>query len=152
MRRVFVPAALAIALLAPAVSASPAGASGGTPKEVAAINRAYHQGVADRDAGAIARLYAPNAKYIAPASDPISGRTAIRKHLKTLFTEGLCGFRVDQTSLTVDGRLAVGYGTYATRLCQQGASQTLRGSYVLVYQRQPGGALKILYDIFNAVP
>ena len=152
MRRLLIPAALAVAIALVPASATSASTKKKVAREVAHINRAYHQRVADGDAGAVARLYARNAKFIVPDSPPASGRKAIRRHLNVLIERGLCGFRIHQRRLTISGREATGYGTYTAKVCfNGGTSQKGHGYYVLTYQRQGNGSLKILYDIFNAV-
>ena len=43
-------------------------------------------------------------------------------------------------------------GTYTTQICAADGTKTLGGTYVLVYQRQRDGTMKIRYDSFNSVP
>jgi ketosteroid isomerase-like protein len=149
-RWLLVVAAIAVALVA--VESALSRGDGRVPGEVAAINRAYHQAVADADPQAVAGLYARNARYVASTSPPLRGRDAIEEHFVDLFADGLCAFSIGQDRLDVAGRLAVGYGTYSTSICEGGSTRDFGGYYVLVYQRQRDGSLGIKYDIFNAVP
>jgi ketosteroid isomerase-like protein len=131
--------------------AASADAKPNVAKEVAKINSAYHDAVAKRDSKAVANLYAPNARFVSPAIPPVKGRAAIKKHIEDLFAKGLCSFTITQSELTIRGDVAIGFGVYTERVCGAIPSSG-GGAYVLMYQRQKSGALKIRYDIFNATP
>lgn len=142
--------ATAAALTALAGLATTAEARPNVRKEVAAINSAYHDAVAKRDLNAVANLYAPNARLISNAA-PVKGRAAIKEHIGELFARGLCAFTIKQSELTVTGKVAIGSGLYTEKVCTTPPVNG-KGYYVLVYERQRSGSLKIRYDIFNQVP
>lgn len=119
--------------------------------EVRQVARAYHDAVANQDADAVADLYLPDAWFLASTSPPVHGRAAIRAHFETSFAAGLCGFTLMSRSVHTGGALVVDFGRYSDSVCSgDTVVKTTQGSYVLVYQRQRGGGLKIRYDIFTA--
>jgi ketosteroid isomerase-like protein len=124
---------------------------GNVLKLVRRANLAYHNAVAARDAGAVARLYTKDGWYLAENRPPIRGRAAIEQHFESLFGLGLCSFTLSTKAVDSGGKLVVAYGSYVTGICPPGGQPfEISGKYVLVYQRRPNAKLQIQYDSFSA--
>jgi ketosteroid isomerase-like protein len=94
-------------------------------------------------------FYADGASVLAPGAPLATGKDAIQKAWAGLM--GTPGFALtfDPAKIEVSrgGDLAYELGDYQlTTNDKQGKPQTLRGKYVVVWGKQPGGAWKALVD------
>jgi len=122
-----------------------------TVVEVDAIAQAFHDGVANRDATALASLYAENGKFLPPGMEPCEGRAQIQSAMQLLLDMGARSLDIEPLDVRETDNLAIEYGRYALRIEPEGnEAVTDVGKYLVVHERQAGGVTKIVYDIFNS--
>ncbi len=122
-----------------------------TVTDVKGVARAFHDGVASRDAAALAGLYAENGKFLPPGMEPCEGRAQIQSAMQQLIDMGARSLDVEPLDVRETGSLTVEYGRYTLRIEPEGhAAVTDVGKYLVVHERQADGRAKIVYDIFNS--
>jgi uncharacterized protein (TIGR02246 family) len=122
-----------------------------TVVEVGAVAQAFHDGVANRDAAALASLYAEDGKFLPPGIEPCEGRAQIQSAMQLLLDMGVRSLDVEPLDVRETGNLMVEYGRYTLRIEPEGnPAVTDVGKYLVVHERQAGGSTKIVYDIFNS--
>jgi uncharacterized protein (TIGR02246 family) len=123
-----------------------------TVAEVEAVAQAWADGVANKDAAAIARLYADDAKFLAPNAEPVEGRAAIEEAVSGMMTQlGAKSIKIEPVEVKEGGDLTVEYGRYTLEMEPEGAdSITDVGKYIIVHEITDDGSPKIVLDIFNS--
>jgi ketosteroid isomerase-like protein len=121
------------------------------PEEIVSQGRtAFIAAISSRRADAVAALYAPGARLLAPTAEVIEGRAAIEAYWQIGLESGLQG--VDLEPLDVQSRDGALYeiGRYAVRVVPtEGGAVTERGTYLLVHSRQADGAWRCAVATFN---
>jgi uncharacterized protein (TIGR02246 family) len=114
----------------------------------AAWDKAWNAGDADK----LASLYTDDAIAMGPNQPARVGKEAIRGSCRKYFAQ----FSEENRSLVEDvrisGNLAVARGTQETRTISKAGGDSFedRAKWVSVFQRQPDGSWKILWEIFNS--
>jgi uncharacterized protein (TIGR02246 family) len=122
-----------------------------TVAEVNAVARAFHDGVASQDAGALASLYAEDGKFLPPGMEPCEGRSAIQAAMQQLLDMGARSLDVEPLDVREAGDMTIEYGRYTLGIEPEGAvAVTDVGKYVVVHEAQQDGSTKIVLDIFNS--
>ena len=122
-----------------------------TVAEVDAVAEAFHEGVANRDASALASLYADDGRFLPPGIEPCEGRTEIRAAMQALLDMGVSSLDVEPLDVRDAGDTTIEYGRYALGLEAPGGESMMQvGKYVVVHELQDDGSTKIAFDIFNA--
>jgi uncharacterized protein (TIGR02246 family) len=122
-----------------------------TVAEVNAVAQAFHDGVANQDAGALASLYAEDAKFLPPNMEPSEGRAAIEAAMRQLLDMGARSLDVEPLDVRQAGDVTIEYGRYTLGIEPEGAGTTTDvGKYVVVHEAQGDGSTKIVLDIFNS--
>jgi uncharacterized protein (TIGR02246 family) len=122
-----------------------------TVSEVNAVAQAFHEGVAKRDAAALASLYAENARFLPPGMEPCEGRAQTQSAMQQLLDMGASALDLEPLEVREAGDLMIEYGRYTLRIEPAGhEAMTDFGKYIVVHERQADGSAKILYDIFNS--
>jgi ketosteroid isomerase-like protein len=122
-----------------------------TVSEVTAVAQAFHDGVANRDAAALASLYAENARFLPPGLEPCEGRAQTQSAMQLLLDMGARSLDVEPLEVREAGNLTIEYGRYRLEIEPEGsAAVTDVGKYLVVHERQADGSMKIAYDIFNS--
>jgi uncharacterized protein (TIGR02246 family) len=122
-----------------------------TVAEVSSIAQAFHEGVANRDAGAVAALYADDATFMPPNFEPCEGREAIHGWLQQMLAAGVTSLDIEPQDIREAGDLTVEYGRYTLGIEPEGAeAMTDVGTYIVVHESQDDGSTRIVYDIFNS--
>lgn len=131
-------------------NAQPTGGSM-TVSEVGAVGQAFHDGVANRDAAALASLYAENARFLPPGMEPCEGRAQTQSAMQQLLDMGARSLDLEPLEVRESDDLTVEYGRYTLRIEPQGnQAVTDVGKYIVIHERQSDGSTKIVYDIFNS--
>jgi ketosteroid isomerase-like protein len=105
-----------------------------------AWNEAFNRG----DAGAVAALYAENARLLPPTHEVIEGRQAIGAFWDGLLKIGVTDHRLELITAEGDQRGAVGAAKWSARgKGDDGSKQTFGGSVLHVFERQQDGGLKL---------
>ncbi|HEX6523483.1 MAG TPA: DUF4440 domain-containing protein [Streptosporangiaceae bacterium] len=122
-----------------------------TVSEVGAVGQAFHDGVANRDAAALASLYAENARFLPPGMEPCEGRAQTQSAMQQLLDMGARSLDLEPLEVRESDDLTVEYGRYTLRIEPQGnQAVTDVGKYIVIHERQSDGSTKIVYDIFNS--
>jgi uncharacterized protein (TIGR02246 family) len=121
-----------------------------TVAEVNAVAKAFHDGVANRDAAALAGLYAEQGRFLPPGMEPCEGHAEIQAAMQQLLDMGASSLDVEPLDVREAGDLTIEYGRYTLGIEPEGAAaMTQVGKYVVVHEAQPDGSTKIAFDIFN---
>jgi ketosteroid isomerase-like protein len=121
-----------------------------TVAEVDAVAQAFHDGVANRDAAAIASLYHEDGKFLPPNMPPAEGTAAIQDACQILLDMGASRLDIEPLAVHEAGDLTVEYGRFTLAVEPPGGEpMTDEGKYVVVHETREGET-KILYDCFNS--
>lgn len=102
----------------------------------------------------ILKTYAVDAVFLQPNGDRISGAAALR----ALFQNIMATFNSDLTlhskNLEASGDLAYDSGEFEETLTNvaTGAKISSKGSYVIIFKRQPGGSWQIVQHVWTGTP
>lgn len=119
--------------------------------EINALAQAFHDGVANRDAEALASLYADTGRFLPPGMEPSQGQGEIRAALQQLLDMGASSLDIEPLDVREAGNVTIEYGRYTLGIePPDGESMTQVGKYVVVHEAQADGSTKIAFDIFNA--
>lgn len=122
-----------------------------TVAEVDAVAQAFHDGVANRDAEALASLYHEDARFLPPNMEPAEGRPAIRAALQQLLDMGARSLDIEPIDVREAGDLTIEYGRFTLGIEPEGGeAMTDVGKYVVVHETRDDGSTKILLDCFNS--
>jgi uncharacterized protein (TIGR02246 family) len=121
-----------------------------TVAEVNAVAQAFHDGVANRDAVALANLYADQGRFLPRGMEPCEGREEIQAAMQQLLDMGASSLDVEPLDVREAGNFTIEYGRYTLGIEPEGADpMTQVGKYVVVHEAQADGSAKIAFDIFN---
>jgi uncharacterized protein (TIGR02246 family) len=122
-----------------------------TVAEVNVVAQAFHDGVANRDAAALASLYGDNGRFLVPGMEPCEGRGEIQDAMQQLLDMGASSLDLQPLEVREAGGLTIEYGRYALGIEPEGAEPVTQvGKYLVVHEPQADGSTKIAFDIFNA--
>jgi len=109
--------------------------------ELAAFNRSYSEAHASQDFDRIASLYSDEAVFVSSGRPLIRGRSAIASMLLEPPESEMVPIVFEAGDVWESGDLVIDVGTYVVS-----GQQEHRGKYVVVYQRQADGSLRLLVD------
>lgn len=109
--------------------------------ELDAINAGFGEAFATQDAERLAAFYADDARLLFHGQPTIRGRAAVDTVFRDAVSGGPATMRFVTDEVIADGSLVVDIGRIV------GATGESR--YVVVYQRQPDGSLRIAVDATN---
>jgi uncharacterized protein (TIGR02246 family) len=122
-----------------------------TVAEVNAVAQAFHDGVANQDAAALASLYHDDARFLPPNMEPAEGRAAIEAAMQQLLGMGARSLEIEPIDLREAGDLTIEYGRYTLGIeVEGGEPMTDVGKYVVIHETRGDGSTKILLDCFNS--
>jgi ketosteroid isomerase-like protein len=140
-------------ILAPTFS--PAAASrASTLETLSKIREDWVQDLRTKQLDPILKFYAPDAVFLQPTGERITGSAALR----TLFQSIMATFDSDLTlhsqNLEASGDLAYDSGDFQETLTTiaTGAKITAKGSYIIIYKRQPKGSWQIVQHVWTGTP
>jgi uncharacterized protein (TIGR02246 family) len=112
--------------------------------EVDAVAQAFHDGVANRDAAALASLYAHGGRFLPRGMEPCAGRTEIRTAMQQLLDMDATSLDIEPLEVREAGELTIEYGRYTLGIEPEGAPPVRQvGKYVVVHEPQADGSMKI---------
>jgi ketosteroid isomerase-like protein len=106
--------------------------------ELDAINAGFGEALATQDAQRLSAFYADDARLLFDGQPIIRGRAAVDTVMREMVGGGPGTQRFQTDEVIVDGSLVIDIGRITTATAQY--------KYVVVYQRQPDGSLKIVVD------
>jgi uncharacterized protein (TIGR02246 family) len=119
--------------------------------EVNTVAQAFHDGVANQDATALASLYHDDARLLPPNMEPAEGRQAIRAAMQQLLDLGVRSLDVEPIDVRAAEDLTIEYGRYTLGVeAEGGQAMTDVGRYIVVHETREDGSTKILLDCFNS--
>jgi uncharacterized protein (TIGR02246 family) len=119
--------------------------------EVDAVAQAFHDGVANQDAVALATLYAESGRFLPAGMEPCEGRAEIQAAMQQLLDMGARSLDVEPLDVREAGDMTIEYGRYTLGIEPEGADAVTEiGKYVVVHETQQDGTTKIVLDIFNS--
>jgi uncharacterized protein (TIGR02246 family) len=122
-----------------------------TVAEVNAVAQAFHDGVASRDAAALASLYSEEGRFLPPNMEPCEGPAAIQAAMQGLLDMGARSLDIEPIDVREAGDMTIEYGRYELGIEPEGAERvTDVGKYIVVHESQDHGSTKIVLDIFNS--
>ncbi len=143
------------AILAPTFSlAATAASQTSTLVTLGKIRDAWVQDLRTKQLEPILKFYAPDAAFLQPSGERLIGSAALR----TLFVTVMSTFNSDLTlhsqNLEASGDLAYDSGDFQESLTTiaTGAKITSKGSYILIFKRQPNGTWLIVQQVFTGTP
>lgn len=145
------PILLLAAVVAAACATTPRVDVASEESAIRAVNRRMEQGVASRNADAIAQLYATDAVFMAPNAPAARGQSAIRGMWAEFLTAPNIALSLTPTKIDVanSGELATDVGNYTLSYTGDQGPVTDRGKYMVQF-RKVGSEWKIAHDIFNS--
>jgi uncharacterized protein (TIGR02246 family) len=121
-----------------------------TVAEVNAVTQAFHDGVANQDAGALASLYHDDARFLPPNMEPAEDRQAIQAAMQQLLDMGARSLDIEPIDVRETGNLTIEYGRYTLGIEPEGGkAMTDVGKYIVVHETR-GDETRILLDCFNS--
>jgi ketosteroid isomerase-like protein len=135
-------------------AATAAGPEASTLATLTKIREAWVQDLRTKQLERILTFYAPNAAFLQPNGERITGSAALR----TLFQNIMATFNSDLTlssnNLDTSGDLAYDSGDFEETLTNiaSGAKISSKGSYVIIYKRQANGSWLIVQHVWTGIP
>jgi len=110
--------------------------------ELDAINAGFGEAFATQDAERLATFYGDEARLLFHGQPIVRGRPAVDAALRGMVAGGPATLRFVSDEVIADGSLVVDIGRII--------GPTGQSKYVVVYQRQPDGSLRIAVDAANS--
>ena len=143
------------ALLAPTLlSNAQSGPEGKALAALAGIRDAWVQDLHDKKLEPILKFYAPDAAFLQPSGDRITGATALRDLFQNIMTAFDSSLTLRSLKLETSGDLAYDSGEFVETLTNiaSGAKISSKGSYIIIYKRQAGGEWQIVQHVWTGTP
>jgi uncharacterized protein (TIGR02246 family) len=118
--------------------------------EILAIAQAWEKCANARDARGIAALYTENATLLPPGQPAITGRQNIQGFWQGFFDAGASDAKLKSIQISGSGDLAYEVGEFSAMMPQpSGGTAPGTGKYLVVFERQQDGTLKMVADMFS---
>jgi ketosteroid isomerase-like protein len=148
----------AIALLACATIVAPV-LSAASPKastldSLAKIREAWVQDLRTKQIEPILKFYAPDAVFLQPTGERITGSAALRTLFQTIMATFNSDLTLHSQNFETSGDLAYDSGDFQESLTTiaTGARITSKGNYVIIFKRQPNGSWQIVQQVWTGTP
>ena len=142
-------AAMAMTLAGCQQAAAPADTAA-IEEQIKKIEAEWNHAYAQRDAAALATMYADDAAIANPDSDLVSGKVAIGEALKGFASDPnlRVEFRSDRVQVAGSGDLAYSRGRYTMTMTDPRTKGplTTKGNYLTVWRKQADGGWKAVED------
>ena len=149
----------AIAFLAVAailtLAFSPAAApQASTIVALAKIREAWVLDLRTKQLEPILKFYAPDAAFLQPTGERITGSAALRTLFQTIMATFNSDLTLQSQNLETSGDLAYDSGDFQETLTTiaTGAKITTKGSYIIIFKRQPNGSWQIVQHVWTGTP
>jgi ketosteroid isomerase-like protein len=139
-------------IFAPTFSAAAPQAS--TIVTLARIREAWVQDLRNKQLEPILKFYAPDAVFLLPNGERITGSAALRNLFQTIMATFHSDLTLHSQSLETSGDLAYDSGDFQETLTTiaTGAKISSKGSYMIIYKRQPNGSWQIVQHVWTGTP
>jgi ketosteroid isomerase-like protein len=127
---------------------------GKTLATLAEMREAWVKDLHDKKLEPILKFYAPDAAFLQPNGDRIIGTSALRNLFQNIMATFDSNLSLRSLSLETSGDLAYDSGEFVETLrnIATGAQMSSKGSYIIIYKRQAGGAWQIVQHVWTGTP
>ena len=135
----------------PSASAAP---QASTLVTLAKIREAWVQDLRAKQLEPILKFYAPDAVFLQPTGERITGSAALRTLFQTIMATFNSDLILHSQNLETSGDLAYDSGDFQETLTTiaTGARITAKGSYIIIFKRQPNGSWQIVQHVWTGIP
>lgn len=129
-----------------AIRSNTGAAPASVAEEVARIREQWVRRFSAKQLDAVMELYAPDAVFLTGGGERITGAPAIRQLIKGAMDSVTVDLRLQSVKIEDSGKLAYDSGDYTETmtLIASGKKYPARGSYLMIFKRQPDGKWLIL--------
>jgi ketosteroid isomerase-like protein len=142
-------------ILAPTFSSTATAApQASTIATLAKIREAWVQDLRTKQLEPILKFYAPDAVFLQPTGERITGSAALRTLFQTIMATFNSDLTLHSQNLETSGDLAYDSGDFQETLTTiaTGAKITTKGSYIIIFKRQPNGSWQIVQHVWTGTP
>ena len=142
-------------ILAPNFSpSSTAAPQTSTLETFAKMREAWAQDLRTKQLEPILKFYAPDAVFLQPNGERITGSAALRSLFQTIMATFNSDLTLHSQNLETSGALAYDSGDFQETLTTiaTGAKITSKGSYIIIFKRQPNGSWQIVQHVWTGTP
>ncbi len=121
---------------------------------LAKIREAWVYDLRTKQLEPILKFYAPDAVFLQPTGERIAGSAALRKLFQTIMATFNSDLTLHSQNLETSGDLAYDSGDFQETLTTiaTGAKITAKGSYLIIFKRQPNGSWQIVQHVWTGTP
>jgi ketosteroid isomerase-like protein len=121
---------------------------------LAKIREAWVQDLRAKRLEPILKFYAPDAVFLQPTGERITGSAALRTLFQTIMATFNSDLTLHSQNLETSGDLAYDSGDFQETLTTiaTGAKITTKGSYIIIFKRQPNGSWQIVQHVWTGTP
>jgi ketosteroid isomerase-like protein len=121
---------------------------------LAKIRENWAQDLHSKQLEPILRLYAPDAVFLQPTGERITGSAALRTLFQTIMATFNSDLTLHSQNFETSGDLAYDSGDFQESLTTiaTGARITSKGNYVIIFKRQPNGSWQIVQQVWTGTP
>jgi ketosteroid isomerase-like protein len=148
-------ALLVVLIVAPSVSATAAASpQTSTVEALGKLRDAWVQDLRTKQLEPILQFYAPDAAFLQPDGERLTGSATLRTLFQTIMASFNSDLALHSQKLEASGDLAYDSGDFQETLTNisTGAKINSKGSYVIIYKRQPNGAWQIVQHVWTGTP
>ena len=118
------------------------------------IREAWVQDLRTKQLEPILKFYAPDAVFLQPTGERITGSAALRTLFQTIMATFNSDLTLHSQNLEISGDLAYDSGDFQETLTTiaSGARFTAKGSYIFIFKRQPNGIWQIVQHVWTGTP
>ena len=119
--------------------------------EIRTLIETWEKSANAKDASGIAALYAENATLLPPGQPAIKGRQNIQAFWQGFFDAGASDAKLKSVEIAGSGAFVYEIGEYSAMMPQPtGGTARGTGKYLVVWERQSDGKLKMVADMFSS--
>ena len=146
--------AFAAILVPPFFAAATAAPQASTLVTLTKIREAWVQDLRTKQLEPILKFYAPDAVFLQPTGERITGSAALRTLFQTIMATFNSDLTLHSQNLETSGDLAYDSGDFQETLITiaTGAKITSKGSYIVIFKRQPNGSWQIVQHVWTGTP
>jgi ketosteroid isomerase-like protein len=125
-----------------------------TIADLAKTREAWVQDLRTKQLEPILKLYAADAVFLQPTGERITGSAGLRNLFQTIMATFNSDLTLHSQNLEASGDLAYDSGDYQESLTTiaTGAKITSKGSYIIIFRRQPNGSWQIVQHVWTGAP
>jgi ketosteroid isomerase-like protein len=140
-------------ILAPAFSPT-AAPQASTIVTLAKMREAWVQDLRSKQLEPILKFYAADAVFLKPTGERITGSAALRSLFQTIMATFNSDLTLHSQNLETSGALAYDSGDFQETLTTiaTGAKITAKGSYVIIFKREPDRSWRIVQHVWTGTP